>query len=199
MTPETRSAEPLLEALPIKCTTTDCEKGLHCWRVTKRMAKKHPRGHCIECGERLIDWDRLHGRDPLDVRYTFSQLRREYIRHHFWHVQIDQRAINAAHRIGRRAMPDAVERKLRSRIGPAHPFRDGGQTPLDRDPVAYAQHATASCCRKCIVEWHGIEEGRELCATEIRYLRDLALAYLDERMPELPDDPHRVPPIRTRS
>lgn len=188
-----------LEALPIKCTMTDCENGLHCWRVTKRMAKTHPRGHCIDCGVRLIDWDRVHRRDPLDAQFTFSQLRRELIRHHYWHVPLDQWAINAAHRIGRLAMPAAVEKKLRVRIGPAHPYRDGGQTPLDRDPIAYAQHATASCCRKCILEWHGIEEGRELSDLEIQYLRDLALAYLDDRLPDIPDDPQRVPPIRGSS
>lgn len=199
MIAQTEPGELQLEALPITCTTTDCENGLHCWRVTKRMAKKHPRGQCIDCGERLIDWDRVHRRDPLDVQFTFSQLRREYIRHHFWHVQIDQRAINAALRIGRQALPETVERKLTGRIGTAHPYRDGGQTPLDRDPVAYAQHATASCCRKCIVEWHGIEEGRALTGPEIVYLRDLALAYLDERMPDLPGDPQRVPPIRSQA
>jgi hypothetical protein len=190
-------AKSKLEPLAIKCTHTDCENGLHCWRVTKKMAKRYQPGHCIDCGVELIDWKRVHQRDPHDVEHTFGALRREWIRHRFWHIEIDQWARNAALRLGRDAMDRAVDHKLRVRVGPEHPYRDGGQTPLERDPVAYAQHATASCCRKCIKEWHGIPEGQPLADEEILYLKGLALAYIDERFPDLPRCGQKVPPIRT--
>lgn len=186
-----------LEPLDIKCTSTDCENGLHCWRVTKRMAKKHQEGRCIDCGVELVDWARVHRQDLEDVAHTFSSLKKELIRHHFWHIPFDEHAVNAARRLGRQALGQVVEHKIRQRVGPAHPYRDGGQTPLSKDPVAYAQHATASCCRKCIHEWHGIPEGRDLTDGEVRYLAALAEKYLDERLPDLADLGVKVPPIRT--
>ncbi len=42
------------------------------------------------------------------------------------------------------------------RLAPADPPNDGRQTPMRNYPVFIAQHATASCCRKCLMKWHGI-------------------------------------------
>ena len=42
------------------------------------------------------------------------------------------------------------------RLAPADPPNDGRQTPMRNHPVFIAQHATASCCRKCLMKWHGI-------------------------------------------
>ncbi len=42
------------------------------------------------------------------------------------------------------------------RLAPADPPNDGRQTPVRNHPVFIAQHATASCCRKCLMKWHGI-------------------------------------------
>ncbi len=42
------------------------------------------------------------------------------------------------------------------RLAPADPPNDGKQTPMRNHPVFIAQHATASCCRKCLMKWHGI-------------------------------------------
>ena len=51
---------------------------------------------------------------------------------------------------------------LERRVGPAHPARDGRQTPFRGHPVFTAQHATATCCRGCIAKWHHIPQGRTL-------------------------------------
>ena len=42
------------------------------------------------------------------------------------------------------------------RLAPADPPNDGKQTPMRNHPAFIAQHATASCCRKCLMKWHGI-------------------------------------------
>jgi hypothetical protein len=42
------------------------------------------------------------------------------------------------------------------RLAPANPPNDGKQTPMRNHPVFIAQHATATCCRKCLMKWHGI-------------------------------------------
>ena len=33
-----------------------------------------------------------------------------------------------------------------------------------------AQHATATCCRGCILKWHRIEKGRVLEAAEVEFI-----------------------------
>ena len=57
---------------------------------------------------------------------------------------------------------DFVERRL----APAEPANDGKQTPMRGHPAFIAQHATATCCRSCLANWHGIEAGREMDAAE---------------------------------
>jgi len=52
------------------------------------------------------------------------------------------------------------------RLAPAHPPKDGKQTPLRGHPVFVAQHATGTCCRGCLAKWHGIPAGRALTADE---------------------------------
>lgn len=68
---------------------------------------------------------------------------------------------------------------LRSRVGAANPVKDGKQTPWRGHPVFTAQHATATCCRGCIEEWHHIPRGRELTDEEIRRLADLIMVWIE--------------------
>ena len=56
------------------------------------------------------------------------------------------------------------------RIAPAEPANDGKQTPMKGHPVFIAQHATATCCRKCLDEWHDISPGEPLTEAEIDYI-----------------------------
>jgi hypothetical protein len=48
------------------------------------------------------------------------------------------------------------------RLAPAAPRNDGKQTPMRGHPVFVAQHATATCCRGCLANWHGIPAGHAL-------------------------------------
>jgi hypothetical protein len=56
------------------------------------------------------------------------------------------------------------------RLAPANPENDGRQTPFRNHPVFIAQHATATCCRKCLARWHRIPPGRPLTAEEAQYI-----------------------------
>ena len=47
---------------------------------------------------------------------------------------------------------------VNSRVAPDFPKNDGKQTPMKGHPVFIAQHATATCCRKCIQ--NGMESKR---------------------------------------
>lgn len=68
---------------------------------------------------------------------------------------------------------------LAKRVGPAHPYKDGKQTPWRGHPVFTAQHATATCCRGCIEKWHHIPQGRELTDEEVDRLAALVMAWIE--------------------
>ncbi|CAN5198226.1 hypothetical protein BH20GEM2_BH20GEM2_11270 [soil metagenome] len=59
---------------------------------------------------------------------------------------------------------------VRERIAPAEPVNDGRQTPFGKHPAFLAQHATATCCRRCLEKWHHIPRGRPLRPDEQRYV-----------------------------
>ena len=60
---------------------------------------------------------------------------------------------------------------IETRLAPANPPNDGKQTPMRNHPVFIAQHATATCCRKCLQKWHGIpSSGHTLDADEKAYV-----------------------------
>jgi hypothetical protein len=185
-----------LGPLKITCTSSDCHADLHCFKATQKLARENKVGACRSCGAELIDWDRIHGRELDDFPFVFEQLRHELIRHHFWHVPFDEKAINHALRKGRQGLHHAARRRIETSVGTAGNPYDGRQTPRGGNTICYAQHATASCCRTCIEYWHDIPKDHDLTPDEIDYLTTLVIAYLDERLPDLGDEPLRVPARR---
>ena len=183
-----------LQPLKVTCTSTDCEHGLHCFRRKTRKAPLH--GPCRECGVELVDWPRVHSRKLDDIGHTVQALQQERIRHHFWHVEIDPRAVNHARRKGASGVEAAVAKRLRTSIGGAEHPREGRQTPMKDNVIYYAQHATATCCRFCLEEWHGIPRGVDLRADEILYLSAIVMTYVRARLPNLSTQGEKVPPIR---
>ena len=73
---------------------------------------------------------------------------------------------------------------INSRIAFAYPKNDGKQTPMRGHPVFIAQHATATCCRKCIQKWHGFEKGRALIEAEVDYVMALIMGWIDGQVDE---------------
>jgi Domain of unknown function (DUF4186) len=190
---ELRQSRALPEPLDIKCTSADCDNDLHCFKTTRKLRAANATGLCRYCGANLIDWGRLHRRDIRDATFTFASLRREMIRHYYWHVSIDDKASLHARRKGRIALRDAAERRLWQSIGSATPFRDGYQTPKAGNVIFYGQHAVAACCRTCLEYWHDVPKGRPLADDEVAYLADLVMLYVNERMPALGDLGERLP------
>jgi len=177
-----------LKPLNISCSQSDCENGLHCFRASKKKAK-YPKGACQSCGADLIEWDSVHLKDLNNIDITFSFLKKEWIRHHFWHKEFSVKALNYARKKGFRGLSLHTRKRLRQSIFGAHPFRDGTQTPFEsNDPVHYAQHATACCCRKCVEYWHGIPQNRDLTDTELEYLSCLVDKFLHERIPSITEE-----------
>lgn len=45
-------------------------------------------------------------------------------------------------------------------------------------PVFTAQHATACCCRTCLMKWHGITPGHALTDAEKAFAIELIIAWI---------------------
>lgn len=75
------------------------------------------------------------------------------------------------------------------RLAPANPTNDGKQTPMRNHPVFVAQHATGTCCRKCLSKWHRIDYGTELNADEREYVIRVIERWLNRQMGGNPQNP----------
>ena len=67
---------------------------------------------------------------------------------------------------------------IEKRLAPAVPPNDGKQTPWGGHRVFRAQHATATCCRSCLLKWHGISKNKRLNAEERNYVVNLIRLWL---------------------
>lgn len=188
-TPSTGTLPPL----KVTCTSANCKDALHCFKFHSRKMKPDDRGHCRYCDADLVDWGRVHARDTADIKHTFEALKHEFIRHHFWHIPIDEQAELHARRKGRINLRVAAEKRIVGSVGAAQPPRDGQQTPFSGNILYYAQHATACCCRTCMEYWHAIPKGRPLTAAEMGYFVELVMRFVGDRMPQLPDAPEQIP------
>ena len=68
------------------------------------------------------------------------------------------------------------------RIAPAVISNDGKQTPMKGHPVFIAQHATATCCRKCINKWHKFEMNVQLNDTQQEYIVNLIMQWIKKQI-----------------
>jgi len=71
---------------------------------------------------------------------------------------------------------------VKERLVPTLPKNDGKQTPMKNHPVFIAQHATATCCRKCLEKWHQIERGKELTRQQTNYIVSLIMYWLRKEL-----------------
>jgi hypothetical protein len=160
-----------------------------------------PLTRCKACGARLVDWRRVHQQNLGDIRYTFNMLKTEWIRHHFWHEPLDVVTTKYAYKKGLARLRERVQTRIHKAIGctkASELWRDGRQTPFAGKPhrlnVIYsAQHATATCCRKCVELWHKIPMDRALTEEEETYLSALAMRFVTDRLPDLLENGGAVP------
>ncbi len=179
----------------VTCTSHDCEKNLHSFLRMRPGKHSYRNERCRACGIDLIDWQRLDRHDLSDVKHTIESLERELIRHEYWHRKLSEKVKDYAKRKGLAGLRETSERRLIKSVGPARSelFRDGTQTPMNGNIINYAQHTTATCCRKCIEAWHGIDRERPLSMQEIRYMVELLMLYIRKRLPSLSEEGQFVP------
>lgn len=170
--------------LAVKATSYDCAKGLHSFVRWKPRGQSYRSEGCRACGVQVVDWRRLDQRDIGDIEYTVSSLQHELIRREFWNKPLDEKAINHAKRKGLVGLRQAIAHRLRKYLGRPRSAlsRDGMQTPFAGNVIFYAQHATATCCRKCVEAWHGIDREEALTDELVRYMTELVMNYIVHRL-----------------
>lgn len=71
---------------------------------------------------------------------------------------------------------------IRTRLSDTSNVVDGKQTPTHGHPVFIAQHATATCCRECLLKWHKIEKNRLLTDKETDFVVNLILSWIEKEI-----------------
>lgn len=70
---------------------------------------------------------------------------------------------------------------IEKRIAPEFVANDGKQTPFKNHPVFVAQHATATCCRSCILKWHNIPKNVLLTEDQQIYLVNVIMGWINKQ------------------
>ena len=100
---------------------------------------------------------------PRDLDLVFANLAKSKFRQRFKLGQKERQYL------AEKEMPTVLSHArdfIAVRLAPAIPPNDGKQTPMRGHPVFIAQHATATCCRTCLVNWHRIIPGHQLSSEE---------------------------------
>jgi hypothetical protein len=180
--------------LEISCRSTKC--GPKVRPAERRHSFRSPvgelpgvGGECIACGKTgLVDWERCWAKDPSDIDAIVDELRKELIRDAYWGEQLPERITRNASRRSGEELKARLEGTLQRALV-ANPFRDGIQTPFAYGKAATiahcAQHATGTCCRKCLEKWFAIPRGRELSKAEWEFVNGLAWQYELRRLDDV--------------
>jgi hypothetical protein len=107
----------------------------------------------------------------------FMRLRKSRFRRSF-HLDAVERAM--VDKLGLEVVKEHASRIVRERLN--NPAEDGKQTPYRGHPVFKAQHATATCCRRCLFRWHRIPYFRELTGEEIDYVVGLVVRWVRKEL-----------------
>jgi len=175
---------------PVHCDSTRCNEGLHSFLKSFRGKRNtgnlsYRNGVCIGCGADLIDWNRLDNRNLDDVEYTVDALKKELIRRRYWARRIDENLLQPVAKMGLVKLREKAEIQIQKHVNKPYEqytMWDKMQTPWEGNFIAYAQHATATCCKRCIEEWHGIPRNSLLDEEQIKYCVGLIMYYVETRL-----------------
>ena len=196
----TEDARKKKKPLKISCTNTDCKNGLHYFGPNGRTKSKskYPVGKCADCGADFVDWQKIGTRRPQNDQYKLEMLQKEWIRHYYWeHKKPTQREINYAKRKGTKGLQGRAEEVLRGKVFAVSGWLNDVQTGYS-GVIESAQHATATCCRKCIAYWHGVPVDAKPTEDQITYLRQWIMKYIAARFPDISAEGEYVPPIKNK-
>jgi hypothetical protein len=177
---------PELEKVDLSCTAKDCENDKHAYRPGRGEWKTLPdQVVCQGCGDTSVDMSIPRSRDLGAREAIFRELGREFIRDLYIEKPFDNRARRLIRRYGMDGIRKRVSGRLLSAIGREPSIFDGRQTKFEGNVLFYAQHATATCCRKCAWYWYGIPKEGPMSEEDMTFCVGLIQAYLDQREGEI--------------
>lgn len=101
------------------------------------------------------------------MRELFERLSKSEFRNKF---KLDHKDLEYIETKGLKTIEFHAREFILKRISPAYIKNDGKQTPFSSHPVFKAQHASATCCRKCLKKWHNFDEHVELDLQQQEYI-----------------------------
>ncbi len=110
----------------------------------------------------------------MDILYRLSQSK---FRSSF---KLKQKDIDYINQKGLETIKKHAQDFISKRVAPAYVANDGKQTPMRGHPVFIAQHATATCCRKCINKWHKFPMGTQLTQQQQDYIVELIMEWIEK-------------------
>ncbi|HEX4148992.1 MAG TPA: DUF4186 domain-containing protein [Pirellulales bacterium] len=118
------------------------------------------------------------GQISPDIEQRLDALARSSFRRRF---QLDAQHRAYLNQVGLAAILEHGRRFVLQRLAPAAPPDDGRQTPWRGHPVFVAQHATATCCRRCLSKWHHAARGSALSEAQVDDVLKLVGGWLDRQ------------------
>lgn len=122
-----------------------------------------------------------------DAGIAVKRLRGSKWRNNWWKAELDEKA-RAQLILDDKALYNSAKIRLRNSIGKGYgtgaksaPFADGRQTPYSGNLLFYAQHGTATCCRRCLAKWYDIPNGFDLDDSTISLLSGILIRYVAKR------------------
>lgn len=91
---------------------------------------------------------------------------------------LKQKEIEYIDKLGLEEIKKQAYEIITKRLKPEIIKNDGKQTPMKNHPVFIGQHATATCCRKCLYKWHHINKNKELNEHEIDFITTLIIEWI---------------------
>jgi hypothetical protein len=86
---------------------------------------------------------------------------------------------------GKGALQNEIIDRMANKIGKVNPFNNG-ITPYTGNIIFYAQHATGTCCRRCMDYWYKFPmKDVALTDLQIDFSANLINLYLNRRLPQL--------------
>lgn len=108
------------------------------------------------------------------IEYFLKKLQKSKFRSSF---KLDKKEIELLNKksLGkiRQDVIDILKKNIRERQK-----NDGKQTPYKGHVCFIAQHATATCCRKCLEKWYKIPKNKVLSNQEVWFFTDIIMTWI---------------------
>lgn len=114
-----------------------------------------------------------------DINNLFYSLSKSKFRSSF---HLKKKDLEYVEKVGLDKIREHTYDFITKRLASADIPNDGKQTPFRGHPVFIAEHATATCCRGCLLKWHHIEQNRELTNEEIDYIIEIIIKWIEKEI-----------------